>query len=140
DFEGDAWGNWQVEGTAFGPGPARGTLPGQQPVTGFLGHGLVNSFVGGDASTGTMLSPEFVITRPYVNFLIGGGNHPGKTCIQLLIDGRVVSSATGAEFERLRWHTWQLWPVLNKKARLQIVDQATGSWGHISIDHITFTD
>ena len=26
DFESETWGDWQVEGDAFGPGPAKGTL------------------------------------------------------------------------------------------------------------------
>src|SRR5262245_43690265 len=74
DFEGEGWGEWQVTGDAFGSGPARGTLANQQAVSGFLGAGLVNSYVGGDKSTGTLTSPEFTITKPYLNFLIGGGN------------------------------------------------------------------
>jgi hypothetical protein len=48
DFEGNTYGNWTVVGDAFGTGPARGTLPGQMDVAGFLGHGLANSFVNGD--------------------------------------------------------------------------------------------
>ena len=140
DFEGDTWGQWQAVGDAFGAGPARGALTNQQPVAGFLGRGFVNSYVGGDKSTGTLTSAEFTITRPYLNFLIGGGNHPGKVCINLLIDGQVVRSASGVEFERLHWHSWQLFPVLNQKARLQIVDSQTGGWGHINIDQITFSD
>lgn len=140
DFEGDTWGGWEVTGTAFGTGPARGALTNQQPVTGFVGRGLVNSFVGGDKSTGTLTSPEFTIEKPYLNFLIGGGNRPGKLCINLVIDGKVVKSATGVESERLLWHTWQLFPVMKKKARLQIVDDYAAGWGHINIDNITFTD
>jgi hypothetical protein len=42
DFEGERYGARKTTGTAFGPGPARGALPGQMPVTGFLGKGLVN--------------------------------------------------------------------------------------------------
>ena len=63
DFEGDTYGAWITTGTAFGKGPARGTLPGQMPVSGFLGRGLVNSFLGGDAATGTLTSPDFKIER-----------------------------------------------------------------------------
>ena len=37
DFEGEGWGEWKVTGEAFGPGPARGTLPGQMQVDGFKG-------------------------------------------------------------------------------------------------------
>jgi hypothetical protein len=47
DFEGTTYGNWKVTGEAFGPGPARGTLPGQMTVEGFKGKGLVNSFFKG---------------------------------------------------------------------------------------------
>src|SRR5258708_218704 len=80
DFEGPTYGDWIVEGTAFGRGPAQGALPGQMPVTGFLGKGLVNSFFQGDGSTGTLTSPEFTIERRYLRFLIGGGGWEHKTC------------------------------------------------------------
>src|ERR1051325_8364513 len=86
DFEGKDYGGWIATGDAFGPGPAQGTLPGQMEVSGFLGHGLVNSFYHGDASTGTLTSPTFVIARRYINFLIGGGKAPGITCINLVVD------------------------------------------------------
>ena len=42
DFENDTYGDWKVEGEAFGPGPAKGTLAGQMDVTGFRGDRLVN--------------------------------------------------------------------------------------------------
>ena len=44
DFEGETYGNWTATGTAFGDGPAAGTLPGQMGVSGFMGKRLVNSF------------------------------------------------------------------------------------------------
>ena len=72
DFDGESYGTWTVEGSAFGTAPARGALPGQMAVDGFLGKGLVNSFLGGDDSTGTLTSPPFKIERPFISFLIGG--------------------------------------------------------------------
>ena len=95
DFEGKNYGEWKTTGDAFGPGPARGTLPNQMEVTGFEGKGLVNSFYGGDRNTGTLTSPPLKVQRKYMNFLIGGGMHPGRTCIHLLLDGKVVRTATG---------------------------------------------
>ena len=95
DFEGRDYGNWKASGEAFGPGPAQGTLPHQMTVSGYRGHGLVNSFYGGDRSTGTLTSPEFKIERRYITFLIGGGGWEGKTCMNLLVDGSVVRTATG---------------------------------------------
>ena len=44
DFEGKDYGDWKTTGEAFGPGPAKGTLPGQMPVTGHKGKGLVYFF------------------------------------------------------------------------------------------------
>ena len=44
DFEGEDYGDWITTGTAFGPGPARGTLANQMEVSGYEGKGLVNSF------------------------------------------------------------------------------------------------
>ena len=38
DFEGSNYGPWKTSGTAFGTGPAPGTLPGQMVVDGFQGN------------------------------------------------------------------------------------------------------
>ena len=115
------------------------------PVSGFRGKGLVNSFLGGDRSTGSLTSPEFTISRHYVGFLIGGGHDPEKTCIQLLVGGKVVRRETGPNkapggTERLDPAAWDVREHEGKKATLRIVDEATGGWGHINIDHIVLTD
>ena len=146
DFEGDDYGGWKTTGTAFGKGPAKGTLPDQMPVTGFLGKGLVNSYLGGDGSTGTLTSPPFKIERKYLNFLIGGGKHPGKTCINLLVGGKVVRTATGPNdrpggSEHLDWHTWDVSESRRARGRSSRSSMsATGGWGHINVDHIVQTD
>jgi fructan beta-fructosidase len=145
DFEGPNYGNWTVTGEAFGPGPAHGTLPGQMTVDGFLGQGLVNSFFQGDASTGTLTSAEFVLERKFISFLIGGGGWPGKTCMNLLVEGQPVRTAAGPNTdpggsEHLGWSQWDVSEFAGKKAVLQIVDNATGGWGHINVDQILQTD
>ncbi len=141
DFEGQDYGEWTVTGEAFGSGPARGTLPQQQRVSGFEGKGLVNTFFGQDRTTGTLTSPELAIQRKYINFLIGGGRYPGKTCMNLLVDGKVVRTATGPNgapggSERLQLCTWDVSEFAGKRTRIQIVDQATGGWGHVNVDQI----
>lgn len=140
DFEAKDYGKWTVEGEAFGKGPAHGTLPNQQPVTGFQGKGLVNSFFGGDGSQGKLTSPPFTIQRKYLCFLIGGGNHPGKTCINLLLDGKVVRTATGKNEEKLDWQSWDVRDLAGKEVRIEIVDAESGPWGHINIDQIEQRD
>jgi len=123
DFEGQDYGDWKTTGTAFGPGPAQGTLPNQMPVSGYLGHGLVNSFYGGDKSTGTLTSPEFTINRRYIAFLIGGGGWEGKTCMNLLLEGKVVRSATGPNTqpggsEALAQASWDVRELAGKTAQI----------------------
>ena len=85
DFEADTFGNWTVEGDAFGIGPVQGSVEGQMPVSGVLGKGVANSFVHGDGATGVLTSPEFLITRNHLAFLIGGGKIPDELgpCRQL---------------------------------------------------------
>lgn len=145
DFEGPGYGPWKTTGEAFGPGPATGTLPGQMQVDGFKGKGLVNSFYKGDGSTGTLTSPEFKIQRKFIGFLIGGGKDPEKTCMNLLIDGKVVRNATGPNdkpggTETLAADSWDVTEFLGRTAVIQIVDNATGGWGHINVDQIVQTD
>ncbi|MBD9726574.1 GH32 C-terminal domain-containing protein [Streptomyces caniscabiei] len=144
DFEGGTYGDWTTTGDAFGPAPATGTLPGQQQVSGFQGTGLVNTFLNGDATTGTLTSPEFTIDKRYINFLIGGGNHPAgsadPTALELLVDGQVVRSATGRDAESLQAGSWDVHDLAGKKAQLRVVDDNTGGWGHILADQIVLSD
>ena len=140
DFEGDDYGGWTVEGDAFGRSPARGALPDQSPVDGFTGRGLVNSFLGGDGPVGKLRSPAFTIDRPWIGFLVGGGVHEGKTCVNLIVDGNVVRTATGRNRERLEPHNWDVKELLGREARIEIVDAESGGWGHINVDQIEFRD
>ena len=145
DFESQTYGDWTAEGEAFGSGPASGTLSGQMRVTGYQGKRLVNSFLRGDRTTGTLTSPEIKLSRPWLNFLIGGGGHEGKTCMNLLVDGKAVRTATGANnkpggSEGLQLASWDVAEFAGKPAVIQIVDQHTGGWGHINVDHIVQSD
>src|SRR6266540_1045137 len=140
DFGHDDYGAWKVSGDAFGEKPAHGALANQQSVDGFRGRGLVNSFLDGDKSRGTLTSPEFEVDHGYLSFLIGGGGHVGETCMNLLVDGRVVRTATGDNTERLKWKSWDVRELRGKKATLEIVDRHTGGWGHINVDQILLAD
>jgi levanase len=233
-------GNWK--NGPFGDAPAAGSLPGQSTVTGFAGAGLVNSFNDGDWPLGSMSSPDFTVDSDYINFLVGGGQHPrvsdkldntpppgdllfngfevpdGTTLAnygwtgtgdlapsfqpatsggdyyigakrintwetgvtpgddrqgtltspqftltrnfmsmlvggghrspdsgqvleaQLLVDGNVVRTLAGDDAGQLNWKGWDVSEFAGKQAQLRIVDQATGGWGHLTLDHVMLTD
>lgn len=145
DFESDTYAPWVATGEAFGPGPARGTLPNQMHVEGYQGSRLVNTYFQGDESVGTLTSPEFKVERPYISFLIGGGKDLENTCIQLLIGDAVFRVATGPNdrpggSERLAPEGWDVRDLVGKRARIRIIDNARGGWGHINVDQIVQTD
>lgn len=144
DFESETYAPWKASGEAFGPGPAEGTLPGQMHVDGYHGKRLVNSFFKGDATTGTLESPEFKIERQYLKFLIGGGQSE-QLALQLIVAGKVVRTSSGGNSqpggsESLVPESWDVKEFAGQAAILRIVDQATGGWGHINVDHIVMTD
>jgi non-lysosomal glucosylceramidase len=138
DFE-SGYGKWKVEGTAFGDSPAGGTLPNQQPVSGFVGKRLVNSFLQGDASTGRLISKPFIIERHFIRFKIGGG-HYANTQIRLLTEDKVVRATSGNDKELLEFAFWDVKEFEGRQAHIEIVDQEKGPWGHINIDQIEFSD
>lgn len=132
DFEGEDYGDWKVEGTAFGKRPARANVSPRNKVTGHQGRGLVNTYIDGDKSVGTLTSPEFTIERKHINFLIGAGRHAGKTCINLIVKGKSVRTAVGPALkndkmqEVLDWTSWDVSQFMGKKATLKIVDDHVG--------------
>ena len=145
DFEGESYGAWKAEGSAFGNAPARGTLPGQMKVEGFVGKGLVNSFNGGDGGTGKLTSPAFKIERKFVNFLIGGGGWERETCMNLVVEGKVVRTAVGPNTEpggseALEPGSWDVAEFAGREAVIAIMDERKGGWGHINVDQIVQAD
>jgi levanase len=249
DFE-NGWGDWTINpdpshpvGGPFGTEPAPGTLPGQQPVTGYLGDRLLNSFVGHDGPVGNAESAPFTIERDWLALLVGGGRHPrvdggqlaneppsgtllwdgfeqraagltladagwtgtgdldpaaspsiaggeyfigdgrlntweggphgddnvgtltsppftldgdhlsmlvggGRSTgpdaetlqVQLVVDGEVARHLTGPQAGDLRWRSWDVADLRGREARLRVVDEATGGWGHLTLDHVVVGD
>lgn len=144
-FETETFENWDVSGTAFGKGPVTGQVGGQQEIAPAVGERFANSFHGGDKATGTLTSPEFEISQNFITFYIGGGAYSGRTCMNLLVDGEIVRTAVGPNSdaggtEKLIPQAWDVSEFAGKQATLQIVDTATGGWGHVTVDEIVLTN
>ncbi|MFZ1874771.1 MAG: GH32 C-terminal domain-containing protein [Chania sp.] len=142
---------WTAEGDFTNQPVSTGTILDQQAVSGFLGSQLVNSFFGklinrddGDTAIGSLTSPAFTINKPYINFLVGGGNNPyGKenaTAVVLLVNGEVKRSATGKSSESLNWTHWDISEFQGQQAKIVIIDENSGGWGHILLDEIIQSD
>ncbi|NBX33982.1 hypothetical protein EBR16_01230, partial [bacterium] len=139
-FEGDGFDSWQTTGTGFGLAPVTGRCDGVNgEFRNYGGNSLVCSGHRGDAATGTLTSPEMVLTHPFLGFLVAGGNHPGKTAVQLLVDGKVVREAVGKNGLTLAEVVWDITEFKGRKGVLRLVDSEVGSWGFIAADHFVFS-
>ncbi len=139
-FKGNDYGNWEKTGTAFDKGPAFGDLLPTLEIENSGSGRVISSEIEGDGPQGTLTSPGFKIERRYLSFRIAGGNYEQHTCINLLVDGKVVKSATGWRSDRLVPTSWDVSAFAGSKARIQIVDEASGDWGHINVEGIMLTD
>jgi uncharacterized protein (DUF608 family) len=128
-------------GNAFRERPSSGNAPDQQKVTGFLGEHLINTFdPEGDGQTGILQSSPFMVSRRYLKFLVGGGNLKEKTSVNLLIDDKIVETATGNQTETLELKVWDLKPYSGKQVSVRIIDLCVNPWGHILADNFILTD
>ena len=140
DFEGPTWpAGWTTEGTAFGSQP-RGMPNANMTLKNQQGNAVATSFAGSDQTTGKLISPTFTIQRNFISFLLGGGKHPNEIHVDLLVDGKVVRTATGHGSDTLREALWDVREFAGKKARIEAVDAHTDDWGHIDLDYIRFHD
>jgi fructan beta-fructosidase len=115
------------------------TLPGQ------VGRGALDTcWKNCDPATGTFRSPNFTVTRDWINLLVGGGNHPlsgsQPTAVSLVVDGQVVRTATGDNSPALNWRAWDVREFAGKSAHVLVTDERTADWGHLMVDHIVASD
>ena len=151
DFQKETYEGWDGDGrrpSARGRS-CKSQMPAYQGDVGGQGQRVVNSHASApgndvaakDASTGTLTSKPFTIERNYISFWIGGGNHPGKTCINLLVDGKssgsppaTTATRCGRRFVRRRRARRARRPGWRSSTR------QTGPWGNIGVGQIVFTD
>ncbi|MEK7953744.1 autotransporter-associated beta strand repeat-containing protein [Luteolibacter soli] len=139
NFDGTDYGTWTLTGTAFNQGPANGPLITQLEIQNADG-GVASSEIQGDGLIGTLTSDEFLIQRRYISFSIAGGDYEHHACLNLLVDGKVVKSATGRYSDVMGAASWDVRKWFGQNAKVQIVDEAQGGWGHVNVGRILQTD
>lgn len=146
DFNTGSYGDWKTEGNAFGKNPSSGVLPVNIAEEHFASDQMASSYQWGDSSVGKLVSPEFDITRKYINFQIGGSRIPDKTCMNLIVEGKVALSATGINdnvirTNQLNWVSWDVSGLKGKKAVIELVDlDSANKDAYISVDNISQGD
>ncbi|MBI3117076.1 MAG: hypothetical protein HYZ00_00205, partial [Candidatus Hydrogenedentes bacterium] len=148
NWDKDTYEGWSVEGTAFGTGPIlKSAMPEYQGDVGGDTERVVNSHasapggeVGGkDTATGRLLSRAFAIERRFIRFWIGGGSS-SNTCVNLLVDGKAVRTASGQNNNKMALQTFDVRRLKGTMAHLEIVDAESGGWGNIGVGSIVFSD
>ena len=149
DWHQATYEGWTSDGNAFGTGPLPpASLPSYMGSVGGDTGQVVNShatapgdnLAAKDASTGKLTSHVFTLERNYLHFWIGGGNHPGGTCVNLLVNGKVVLSATGKNRNAMEPHVADIRAWAGQPAQIEIVDSEKGSWGNIGVGRIYLSD
>lgn len=139
DFEPGDYKDWTLTGDCWGKEPATSqTFPDQ--IGGFQGQRFVCTLspTRGTVVTGKAVSRDFIIRRPAIDFLIGGGKFPGQTCLNLVVDGEIVASATGNDSAELTAKSFDVAPYAGRTAHLEIVDTSRSAQrGYIMVDQIS---
>lgn len=93
----------------------------------------------GDQPQGVLSSAPFAITHPFASFLIAGGS-TNATRVELINakTGEVLFRASGVDDETLQPVVVDLGKHQGVVAQLRLVDQSSGSWGHINFDEFRF--
>ena len=143
DFESGTLDGWRATGNAFRDQPIRNdTISNRWPNHTSNKQG--DFFIGGfeivkDQATGTLESPVFRITHPYASMLLAGGNTPA-TRLEIVLchedgaNGEVLFTALGNQSEQMRRLVADLRNHQGRLARLRLVDESRGGWGHLNFD------
>jgi microsomal dipeptidase-like Zn-dependent dipeptidase len=103
--------------------------------------------------TGTLRSKSFIIEKPFISFLIGGGTDDNLLRVELLTEAEapgpstvaynglpyeVHAYETGHNRESMHWVSWGVNSQKGKRAIIRILDHS--ATGHLNVDDFRFED
>ena len=142
DFESGDYDGWTLAGNCWGSAPASDrTFQGR--ISGFQGKRFLCSLhpILGASAVGKATSKEFSVERPFIDFLIGGGNYPEEACLNLIVDGKAVRTATGNDRSELSPASWDVSSLLGDTAHFEVVDTTkAAARGYVMVDDIRMSD
>jgi len=145
DFESGDLRDWTPTGDAFAGQPVRGdtvAARGREPSR-HQGERWIGGYeLHGDGRTGTLTSRPFRVTHPWASLLVGGGGEESER-VELCrrgSDGTLTPffRTSGANSETLQRVVVDLGGELGREIVVRLVDEGTGSWGHVNFDDFLF--
>ncbi len=142
NFDDGTYGNWTVEGEAFGRKPIDKTdATTFRMFKGYDGEGFVASGHGRNTKpTGTLTSPEFTIQRDYITMRVAGGPDPKRLGVKVMVGGQEVGRATATKGNYLDDVSMDVKAHKGKKAQIVVFDDAKGWWGYFAVDQLRQSD
>ena len=140
DFKSGTYRGWTTEGTAFGTKPKSMHNDVGNAKTYFASSLDSKESGHGNEAIGVLTSEPFVIDRSFIRLRVRGGDYKWRTCVLLMVDDQLPHAATGQNDGEFREVIWDVRAHRGKTARIRLVDNEKGPWGHISVDQIVFTD
>ncbi len=147
-FETGSLADWTATGDAFRGQPvARDGISQRWPDqrSGKVGDYFIAGYeVVGDRGVGTLTSAEFVATRPFASFLVGGGRAPGTRVELQQLNARgeweTFYTAGGRDREAMDRAVVDLLERQGQTLRVQLIDESRGGWGHLNFDDFRLHD
>lgn len=140
-FESGDLRDWTVIGDAFEDQPVRGDSTARRGLdsSDHVGEFWIGGYeIHGDGRVGELISADFEVTHPWASFLVAGGRATSTRVELLTVDGELLFSTPGPNYEPLRVAVIDLSEDLGKLVRLRVIDEETGGWGHINFDDFLF--
>ena len=149
DFEKGDLTNWTAEGGAMIMQPTKGDQmqarkQGSTNIQGEYWIGTGEKYTGkegrpgmkqGNVSIGRLVSKEFTVSKPYINFRIAGSDDHNGVGVNLIIDGQeLMGTSSLKRGEIMSPISLDVRKYQGKKAQIVIFDQHQGHFGFVSVD------
>lgn len=143
DFEDGTAQGWVVTSGSFGQLISNRAYEHNSPSTPYTKQGAwflstleTPSQTPNDAYTGEIDAPTFTASQPQISLLVGGGN--GSSTYVGVVDasGRTVAKVQGTNSETMIRRTIDVSAYIGQTLHLAVVDQSTGTWGHVTLDDV----
>lgn len=139
DFETGDTSDWEARGTfaskAVVPVPEAKDKSSETTLQGKFAVSTLGDKKDGDV--GELISRPFVVSKPWISFLVGGGQGD-DLAIHVVSEasGQILGKATGTGQDTLRRETLDLSQHVGEMVRIRLVDHQQGSGGHLLFDDV----